>query len=930
MNSAIKRTKASAEAVVSEHRPILSAMLAPKSIALIGASEKPDSVGRALLENLQSFCGRVFPINPTHATVLGQKAFPTIQDVPEDVDLAVIATPAATVPEVVAECAAAGVKGAVIISAGFKECGPAGAELEEQILKRRGKMRIIGPNCVGVMLPHIGLNATFAKPLALPGNIGFISQSGALCTAILDWSRSIQLGFSAFISIGSMADVNWGDLIDYLGDDPHTRSILLYMESVGDARSFLSAAREVALTKPIIAIKVGRTGAAAKAAASHTGALTGSDDVLDAAFRRVGVLRVDTIEELFSLAELLGKQPRPPGPRLAIVTNGGGPGVLATDALIECGGKLAELSGKTFDELNKLLPPHWSRGNPVDILGDASPELYAKAVEIVARDENNDGLLVVLSPQAVTEPTQTAERLRAFAKLRAKPVLASWLGGIGVRGGAEILDRAGIPTFEYPDAAARAFCAMWRYSHNLDALYETPELTATAGIHRSRAEQIINRARKAHRTLLTEIDSKQLLAAYGIPTVETKIAKNADEAVELAEKIGGPVVVKIYSETITHKSDVGGVKLNLRGAAAVRRAYREIKKSVAAVYDRRIKEGRSPDRPDGGLETAAPCLVENRFLGVTVQPMIAHDGYELILGSSIDPQFGPVLLFGAGGYFVEVFKDRALGLPPVNRTLARRLMERTQIYRALKKGFRGRSPIDLAALEDLLVRFSQLVIEQRWIKEIDINPLLVSSQRIVALDARVVLHDPQTREADLPRSPIRPYPTEYVTTQKIGGVEVTIRPIRPEDEPLMVNFHKTLSDRSVYLRYFGIVSLETRIMHQRLRRVCFIDYDREIALVADLKNSDGTHQILGVGRLVKEHGTNEAEFAVLISDPWQGKGFGSELLKLLVQIGRKEGLHRITGHISPENTTMKTVSEQVGFKLRFKRPANEWLAEIGL
>ena len=890
-------------------------MFAPNSVALIGASEKPGSVGRALLENLQSFRGRVFPINPSHATVLGQKTFQKIRDAPEEVDLAVIATPAATVPGIVAECAAANVKGAVIISAGFKECGPAGAELEKQILERRGKMRIIGPNCVGVMLPHIGLNATFAKPLALPGNIGFISQSGALCTAILDWSRSIQLGFSAFISIGSMADVDWGDLIDHLGDDPHTRSILLYMESVGDARSFLSAAREVALTKPIIVIKVGRSGAAAKAAASHTGALTGSDDVLDAAFRRVGVLRVDTIEELFGLAELLGKQPRPTGPRLAIVTNGGGPGVLATDALIECGGKLAELSGKTFDELNKLLPPHWSRGNPVDILGDASPETYAKAVEIVARDENNDGLLVILSPQAVTEPTQTAERLRAFAKLKVKPVLASWLGGVGVRPGAEILDRAGIPTFAYPDAAARAFCAMWRYSHNLDALYETPALTATAEINRSHAEQIINRARKAQHTLLTEIESKQLLSAYGIPTVETKIAKTEEEAVELAKEIGGTVVLKIYSETITHKSDVGGVKLNLRGAAAVRRAYREIARAVAGVVD-----------PSAAINDRG----YNKFLGVTVQPMIAHDGYELILGSSIDPQFGPVLLFGTGGYFVEVFKDRALGLPPLNRTLARRLMERTQIYSALKKGFRGRAPIDLAALEDLLVRFSQLVIEQRWIKEIDINPLLISPKQMVALDARVVLHDPQTVEADLPKSKIRPYPTDYVTTRKIGGVEVTIRPIRPEDEPLMVKFHKTLSDRSVHLRYFGLVSLERRIMHERLRRVCFIDYDREIALVADLKNRDGTHQILGVGRLIKEHGTNEAEFAVLISDPWQGKGFGSELLKLLVQVGRKERLRRITGHIAPENTTMKIVSEQVGFSLHFDHEADEWLADITL
>jgi acetyltransferase len=599
------------------------------------------------------------------------------------------------------------------------------------------------------------------------------------------------------------------------------------------------------------------------------------------------------------------------------VTNGGGPGVLATDALIECGGKLAELSGKTFDELNNLLPPHWSRGNPVDILGDATPATYAKAVEIVARDENNDGLLVILSPQAVTEPDETAKRLRAFAKLKDKPVLASWIGGVGVRPGMEILDRAGIPTFEYPDAAARAFCAMWRYSHNLDALYETPALSATAEVDRSRAEKIINRARKTKRTLLTEIESKRLLAAYGIPAVETKVAKDEEQAVEIAKKIGQPVVLKIHSETITHKSDVGGVKLNLRSAAAVRRAYRQIEQNCrASVSDANHKTA---------FHRSAPP-----FLGVTVQPMIAHNGYELILGSSIDPQFGPVLLFGTGGIFVEVFKDRALGLPPLNRTLARRLMERTQIYSAFKKGFRGRRAIDVAALEELLVRFSQLVIEQRWIKEIDINPLLVSSERIVALDARVVLHDPQTREADLPRSPIRPYPTEYVVTRKIAGVEVTIRPIRPEDEPLMVKFHKTLSDRSVHLRYFGVVSLERRIMHERLRRVCFIDYDREIALVVDLRNRDATHQILGVGRLIKEHGTDEAEFAVLISDPWQGKGFGSELLKLLVQIGRKEHLRRITGHISPENTTMKTVSEQVGFKLRFDREANEWVAGIAL
>ena len=929
MKAAKADRKTWAKTAALQNRPNLGAMLSPRSVAVIGASETPGSVGRALVENLESFSGRVFWVNAKRKTVLGKKAFPTISAVPGDVDLAVIATPAATVPAIVGECAAANVKGAVIISAGFKEFGPAGAELERQILAQRGRMRIIGPNCVGIMLPHLGLNATFAKPLALPGNIGFISQSGALCTAILDWSVSIQLGFSAFISVGSMADVNWGDLIYQLGDDPHTRSILLYMESIVDARSFLSAAREVALTKPIIVIKVGRSEAAAKAAASHTGALTGSDEVLNAAFKRAGVLRVDTIAELFGITELLGKQPRPSGPRLAIVTNGGGPGVLATDALIECGGKLAELSPNSFAELNKLLPPHWSRNNPVDILGDADGERYRKAVEIVARDDQNDGLLVILSPQAMTESNVTAEALRPFAQLKTKPIFASWIGGAGVAPGEAILDKEGIPTFEYPDDAARSFCAMWRYSQNLDALYETPGLTEGASIKRGLADKIIHRARKIGRALLTEAESKRVLAAYGIPVVKTHVAASEAEAVALAEKIGGAVVLKVHSEVITHKSDVDGVKLNLHGAGAVRRAYRAIKKSVAAVSDRRTRNSDAARPPSQSFGVASRAPLQKAFLGVTVQPMIAPGGYELILGSSIDQQFGPVLLFGAGGYFVEIFKDRALGLPPLNRTLARRLMEQTRIFTALK-GFRGRAAIDLAKLEDLLVRFSQLVVEQRWIKEIDINPLIVSAEKTVALDARVLLHDPHTRPEDLPRSVIRPYPAEYTGTRKIGHVSVTIRPIRPEDEPLMVDFHKTLSDRTVQLRYFGTLSLRERTLHQRLRRVCFVDYDREMALVAERKGKDGKRELLGVGRLIKEHGLNEAEFAVLISDPWQGKGLGADLLKCLVKIGRVEKLHRITGHIRSENAAMLHVSKKIGFKLHFDEAEEDWKAELEL
>lgn len=899
-------------------------MLSPRSVAVIGTTESLGSVGRALLENLRSFPGRSYPVNPNHATILGLKTFPAIAHLPEEVDLAIIATPAATVPQIVRDCAAAGVKGAIVISAGFKEIGQRGRELEQKIAAARGALRIIGPNCVGVMLPHLSLNATFIGPLALPGNVGFISQSGALCSSILDWSLTNQLGFSAFISIGSMLDVSWGDLIYYLGDDPSTRSILLYMESIGDARSFLSAAREVALTKPIIVIKVGRNQAAAKAAASHTGALTGSDDVCDAAFRRAGVLRVNTIAELFNIAELLGKQPRPRGPRLAIVTNGGGPGVLAMDSLIANGGESASLSSEGMVALDRALPPHWSHGNPIDVVGDADADRYARAVEIVARDPGNDGLLVVLTPQAMTQPDEIAGRLTQFASLQGKPILASFVGGASVAKAMATLDRAGIPTFKYPDSAAQAFCYLWQFTRSLNALYETPTLPdgAERSAARLEARHIVERVRKSSSLLLTEVESKELLMAYGIPTVPTLVATSEQEAVTKAARFNGPVVLKILSHTITHKSDVGGVKLGLKDEAAVRAAYRAIEGSAAAVHDCRPDSSGKKDLDGRG---SAP---RGDFLGVTVQPMIARDGYELILGSSIDPQFGPVLLFGAGGYFVEIFEDRALGLPPLTRTLARRMMEQTRICKALR-GFRGRAGVDLAALEDVLVRFSQLVIEQPWIKEMDINPLLASANQLIVLDARIVLHD-LPNEQSLPRPVIRPYPSEYVESWKFDRIPVTIRPIRPEDEPLLVKLHAALSEQSVRSRYFGAINFEQRTLHERLRRVCFNDYDREIALVVERKEPPHESEILAVARLSKVHGLNEGEFALLISDAWQDKGIGRELLKRLVRIARHEKLRRIFGRIATENTAMKRVSERAGMELRFDATNEEWIAEIEL
>jgi acetyltransferase len=896
--------------VLGIERP-LHPIFAPRNVAVVGATERAGSVGRTILWNVMSspFGGAVFPVNSRRSSVLGVKAYATIAAVPDQVDLAVIVTPAPTVPPIIRECVAAGVKGAIVISAGFKEIGAAGAALEQQILEeaRPGGLRVVGPNCLGVMSPVTGLNATFAATNARLGTVGFISQSGALCTAVLDWSLREHVGFSHFVSIGSMLDVGWGDLIDYLGDDPHTTSIVIYMESIGDARAFLSAAREVALTKPIIVIKAGRTQAAAKAAASHTGALTGSDVVLDAAFRRCGVLRVDDIADLFYMAEVLAKQPRPAGPHLTIITNAGGPGVLATDALIANGGELAALSAATVEAFNQVLPPHWSRNNPVDILGDAGPERYAEALAIAAADEPSDGLLVILTPQAMTDPTRTAEALEQRAKDSRKPVLASWMGGAAVVAVQAILTRAHIPAFPYPDTAARIFTHMWRYSDNLRLLYETPALASNlddGGGERQRATDIVAAARAAGRTLLSEFESKQVLAAYGMPIVDTRLALTEDDAVCVAGTIGYPVALKLHSETITHKADVGGVELNLDGEPAVRRAYHAIRTSVTEK---------------AGAE---------HFRGVTVQAMVTREGYEVLVGSSVDPQFGPVLLFGSGGTLVEVYRDRALALPPLTTTLARRMMEQTKIFVALQ-GVRGAKAVDLAALERLLVRFSDLVAEQRWIREIDINPLLVSSDRFVALDARVVLHGPEVTAEALPALAIRPYPIQYVAAWTLkNGSEVAIRPIRPEDEPSMVLFHESLSEQTVYFRYLHMMGLSQRTAHERLTRVCFIDYAREMALVVEQRSGAGPSAIVAVGRLVKIHGTNDAEFAIVIADAWQRQGLGTELLRRLVQIGRDEKVTHIVASIDHDNQAMQRVSKNLGFTLRYDQ--HERLVKVQL
>lgn len=881
-------------AVAHDSHP-LDAIFRPRGVALVGASERPGSVGRTVMWNLLSspFGGTIYPVNQRRDNILGVRTYPTLADIPVRPDLVVICTPASSVPGILEEAVKLGIPGGIVISAGFKEAGPEGIALEHEIARiTAGKMRIIGPNCLGVMNPVVGLNATFAARSANPGSVAFLSQSGALCTAVLDWSLKENVGFSGFVSMGSMLDVDFGTLVDYYGNDPQTKAIVVYMESIGDPQRFLSAARQVSLEKPIIVIKAGRTAAAAKAAASHTGSLTGSDEVLDAAFRRVGVLRVEGIDDIFDMIDALAKQPLPNGKKLCIVTNAGGPGVLATDALAQGGGELAELSPASMDAFNALLPSIWSHNNPVDILGDAEPERYAKSLEIAAKDPHIDGMLVIMTPQGMTNPTEIAEHLANYAHSLGKPVLASWMGGESVAEGDDLLNQAGMPSYAYPDTAVKVFNYMWQYSEALAGLYETPEAaTAANGYDRATANKLIATVQAEGRTILTEYESKKLLAAYGIATTPTEIAETEAEAVAWADKMGYPIVLKLHSLTITHKTDVGGVVLNLRDAAAVKAAFAQIKASVTE------KVG------------------AQHFQGVTVQPMAKLDGYELILGASVDIQFGPVLLFGSGGQLVEVYGDKALGLPPLNTTLARRMMEKTKIYTALK-GVRGRASVDMAALEGLLVRFSELIVENPRIAELDINPLLASPERLLALDARIVLHPAEIKDADLPKPAIRPYPVQYVgdwTSAK--GETFTIRPVRPEDEPKAYAFHHTLSEQTVRQRHMGPVELEERIAHRRLTQLCFIDYDREMALVAMKPGAAGKEEMVAVARLSKISGSNDAELNVVISDAAQRQGLGREITERLIAIARAEKISTVRGPLAEDNLGMRRIVESLGFAI---------------
>ena len=857
-----------------------------KNIVLIGASEKENSVGRTILENLKSKKnGKLFFINPNHNTIFGQKSYRSVLDIKDEIDLAIIATPSETVPDIINDLVKASIPAAIIISAGFKEIGKNGIELENKIYKilKSSKLRIIGPNCLGIMSPINDLNATFAKNMALKGDIAFISQSGALCTAVLDWSLKEKIGFSAFVSIGSMIDVNWGDLISYFGSDKNTKTILLYVESLIDVKSFLSAAREVAITKPIILIKAGKTKESQKAALSHTGALTGSDDVLNAALKRVGVLRVNTIDELFSMTKILSKQNLPVNSALAIITNAGGPGVIATDALIENNGSLANLSKNSLDELNKFLPQAWSHNNPLDILGDASAELYEKTIDVVIRDSNVSAILVILTPQYMTDPTKVAEKIKRFAKDTKKPIIASWMGGKSIERGSDILTNSNIPVFSYPDDACKSFAYMWSLTYNLKGIYETPKSLLdiddiqTLLTNHKKIKSIINNAYLENRTVLNEYESKEILNLYGIKTVETKIARNEKDALIEANKMGYPVVLKLFSKTITHKSDVGGVKLNLQNDAMVKKAFFEIFSSLKSL-------GKAKE-----------------FEGVTIQKMIDTKGLEIIIGSSIDPMFGPVMLFGSGGELVEVYHDRALSLPPLTSSLANRLIKETKIYKSLL-GIRGKKAVDLKKLEEILVRFSYLITAFDEIKEFDINPLLASSEDIIALDSRVILYSKDEKKVTLA---IRPYPSEYIETIRLkDNSSVIIHPISPEDETKLIDFYKDVSENTIRQRYLQTLHFDKLTAHERLSMLCFNDYDKEIALSCENKSSDGSFEIIAVVRLSKTF-NNTASFAIIIKDSWHNKKLGTILITKMIKIAKKEHIKHLEAKMFKDNIAMQ-------------------------
>jgi acetyltransferase len=871
----------------------LNPLFAPKSVAVFGASERVDSIGKIVFQNMieSGYQGGLYPINPKSPEIQGRKAYASIADIGQPVELAVIATPPQTVPDIIEACGKHGVKAAVIITAGFGETGPQGQALEKAVLDNAHLygIRLIGPNCLGVMRPSIGLNATFNKGGANSGKLAFVSQSGALCTAILDWAQSNDVGFSSVVSMGSSADVDFGEILDYLVSDNKTQSILLYIEGIRNARSFMSAIRAAARIKPVILVKVGRHAAGSKAAMSHTASLVGSDDVFDAAVSRAGVVRVQTITQLFAAAKAMASGFRPIGNRLAIVTNGGGPGVMATDRASDLGLTIATLSEATIEKLNQVLPSNWPHGNPVDIIGDAQAERYHHAVKACLEDPNVDGVLAILTPQAMTKPLDAANAVIELANQYSKPLLACWMGDAQVAEARAAFTAAKKPSFRTPEPAVEVFSYLSDYYRNQKLLMQMPgPLSHHLEPDVEGARMVIDGALLERRKVLNEMESKALLSAFHIPVAKTMIARSPNEALLIAEQLGFPVAMKVNSRDITHKTDAGGVLLNLGNAQAVRAAYHEIMDNVQR------------NRPNAHMD------------GISIEPMIVKpNGRELMVGVTSDPVFGPVITFGAGGTTVEIMGDRSVTLPPLNHFLVKDLIQGTHVAKMLG-AFRHMPPANMEALESVLLRVSEMVCELPLLMEMDINPLIVDEHGALAADARVVVEYRQPSADRYAHMAIYPYPTHLVSHWQLAdGTDIVIRPIRPEDAELEQKFVHDLSEESRYFRFMRSVQ---ELSPEMLSRFTQIDYSREMALIA-VTHEHGSEVELGVCRFAINPDGESCEFALVVADAMRGKGLGQKLMTALMDAARSKGLKTIEGEVLGNNRSMLKLMTRLGFSI---------------
>ncbi len=872
----------------------LSTLFSPESIVMFGASDRKNSVGEVIFRNLRSggYAGKIYAVNPKHDEVQGQTAYSSLQEIDGSIDLAVVATPAKTIPAIVEACGKHGIKMMLILSAGFRELGAAGRRLEDQVtqLAKTHDIRLMGPNCLGIIRPSKKLNITFGNNDAKPGNLAFVSQSGAICTAILDWAEANDIGFSAVVSTGIAADLDFGDYLDYLVADPLTSSILLYIEGINDSRRFMSSLRAAARIKPVIALKVGRHSVGAAASMSHTGALVGSDETFSAALSRSGAIRVETIHQLFSAAKALSSRYRGASERLVIITNGGGPGVMAADRAADLGLQLNPLSEKTTEALNQVLPDVWSHNNPVDIIGDAPPERYQNALDICLEDPEIDGAIVILTPQAMTEPTEVAKALIESANKSKKPILASWMGGQQVEEARQLFNNSHIPSFSTLENAVDAFSFMATYNRNQRLLMQTPaKITRGQGSPDAEgARLIIESALSDHRKILTEPESIAILNAFHIPAVRNGVAHTPTEALILAESIGFPIVMKIMSHDISHKSDAGGVRLNISTAHEVRSTYRELLEEVA------IK------KPDAKI---AGVLVEKMYR--------SPNGRELMIGIIRDPVFGPVVSFGAGGTNVEILADSAIALPPLNRRLAKDLIHRTKVSRLLDQ-FRHMPAVDKEMLIDILLCVSNMACELPWIQEMDINPLIIDEQQVVAVDARIRVDFPKPSTDPYHHLAIHPYPAHLVNQVQLSdGTNMIIRPIRPEDAELEQKFVHDLSDEAKYFRFMS--SLQD-LTPEMLVRFTQIDYHDEMALIAVVSRGN-TEIEVGVARYVTNLDKRSCEFALAVSDRWQRRGIAHHLMRQLMGIARNRGLEKMEGDVLKNNFKMLDLLKSLNFRI---------------